>query len=479
VYGGRVIPRISSYISEDQEKNYDEINDYLGMFDISGMYVNIMKVYEFPYGESFYKTNKEIVYYNTLIKQKKYDELLKILPEFYICECDCQPNIKDLEPPIGRHENKRLLWDCKRRTDYYNSIDIKLLLRNGGDIFEIKIMLYWTHKAKIFEKWMNLTLMLKEKGNKMNEKVKGSGDALYQFGKHLGNDAYGQTIKNDHDDVIQFINNVNDQMKFMEENKLKEIITNDDDDEGYHVFIGNKNIDESKELTSRSRFLGSFVLSYSRLMLDNIVTCVYGEDRFSEKGIDKQIYTGDTDSIIIHCSLIKRLEDNNLIGTSNGLLADDLNKKFLKNGYGKIIRYCASAPKKYFLKYVLPNDSKIYEKGRINGISRDNCKFNYNDEEHIKITYDIFESMYFNTVVTDDNETCIKTMFRDEYKFTMPDKIRRINFKRSNKDKENNIPMFSIHSTKMERTIMNEPWNGRHVYKWPYTVPHYSVYCNK
>ena len=38
---------------------------------------------------------------------------------------------------------------------------------------------------------------------------------------------------------------------------------------------------ETKNLTSRSRFLGSFVLSYSRLMLDNIINAAYGEDRFN------------------------------------------------------------------------------------------------------------------------------------------------------------------------------------------------------
>ena len=30
---------------------------------------------------------------------------------------------KDIEPSIGRHEAKRLHWDCKRRQSCYNSID--------------------------------------------------------------------------------------------------------------------------------------------------------------------------------------------------------------------------------------------------------------------------------------------------------------------------------------------------------------------
>ena len=87
------------------------------MFDISGMYVYIMKKFEFPYDKCTYASLKELEKFNILIKNKKYDELINILPKFYIGDCDCQPNEIDLEPSIGRHENKRLIWDCKRRTD--------------------------------------------------------------------------------------------------------------------------------------------------------------------------------------------------------------------------------------------------------------------------------------------------------------------------------------------------------------------------
>ena len=138
VTGGRVIPRISHYVSKDHGKSYSDIIDYLVMLDISGMYVYIMKIFDFPFDKSRYANKSELDKYNELIRRNKYDELFKILPEFYIPDVDCQPNEYDLEPPIRRHENKKLIWDCKRRTDSYNSIDIKLLLRNKGHWFEIK-----------------------------------------------------------------------------------------------------------------------------------------------------------------------------------------------------------------------------------------------------------------------------------------------------------------------------------------------------
>ena len=43
-----------------------------------------------------------------------------------------------------------------------------------------------------------------------------------------------------HDEQIEFISNVDQQYKFMDENDLDRIITNDEDPDGYHVFIGTK-----------------------------------------------------------------------------------------------------------------------------------------------------------------------------------------------------------------------------------------------
>ena len=63
-----------------------------------------------------------------------------------------------------------------------------------------------------------------------------------------------------HDEQIEFINNVDQQCKFMDENELDRIITNDEDPDGYHVFIGTKKMDETKKLTSRSRFLWDNIL---------------------------------------------------------------------------------------------------------------------------------------------------------------------------------------------------------------------------
>ena len=60
VYGGRCTVRINHFKSVDWNKSYNEIKDYLVFLDISGMYVSIMKNFEFPYDKSRYATKKEL-----------------------------------------------------------------------------------------------------------------------------------------------------------------------------------------------------------------------------------------------------------------------------------------------------------------------------------------------------------------------------------------------------------------------------------
>jgi len=46
------------------------------------------------------------------------------------------------------------------------------LLKNKGDLFEIKILLMWKKSEKVFEKWMLECLKLKQKGEDINTEEK-------------------------------------------------------------------------------------------------------------------------------------------------------------------------------------------------------------------------------------------------------------------------------------------------------------------
>ena len=99
-----------------------------------------------------------------------------------------------------------------------------MLLKNRGDLFEIKKMLIWNEGEKVFEKWMNICLHYKKMGDDLNikekeeqeqEKLKkeaeirnekceikltSPGNALYNFGKLLANAAFGQTLMDNQDE---------------------------------------------------------------------------------------------------------------------------------------------------------------------------------------------------------------------------------------------------------------------------------------
>ena len=119
-------------------------------------------------------------------------------------------------------------------------------------------------------------------------------------------------------------------------------------------------------------------------------------------------------------------------------------------------------------------DGTLKEKTKCNGINQNNIKFinPMNGHEDTKLNYDIFEELYLNSRENVD----INTLFKHDRTFIMPDRLSKINYKRTNKQKQDKIPMFSIHSTVLERSLFNEQWKERATFNFPYTVPKYSCY---
>ena len=119
-------------------------------------------------------------------------------------------------------------------------------------------------------------------------------------------------------------------------------------------------------------------------------------------------------------------------------------------------------------------DDKIKEKIKVNGISQNNMTFInplYGSETN-KLIYDIFERLYLDSLPNVD----INTLFKNNSTFFMPDKLKKINYKKTNKEKIDKTPMFSIHSSSLERTLFNNQWNGCYMLEYPYSVPLHSAY---
>ena len=128
IFGGKSLPRIHTYESTDKDKPYDEIKDCLHFKDISGMYVYIMKKFSFPFNKCKYVSVKDLEMYNKELEAGNYTNLMN--NKLFIVEVECQPNECDLEPPIGRYENGKLIWDCARRREVYTYIDLQKLLKS-------------------------------------------------------------------------------------------------------------------------------------------------------------------------------------------------------------------------------------------------------------------------------------------------------------------------------------------------------------
>jgi len=131
------------------------------------------------------------------------------------------------------------------------------------------------------------------------------------------------------------------------------------------------------------------------------------------------------------------------------------------------------------LVYVTPKN-EIKSKTKINGINQKNCIFenSITGKDETKITHAVFKDMYFKTVNYNDTvEEDIKFMYMyPKTIFILPDRLKKINYYRTRKEMEYNIPWFSVHCNKIERTLFKTEWEGRQIFKFPYTVPNHSYY---
>ena len=99
--------------------------------------------------------------------------------------------------------------------------------------------------------------------------------------------------------------------------------------------------------------------------------------------------------------------------------------------------------------YITP-ENVIKTKTKINGINQNNCIFenSLTEKEGTKITHESFKDMYLNTVnFNDTREEDIKFLNKKDNKFIMPERLRKINYNRTTKDINQNVPWFSIHSS--------------------------------
>lgn len=434
IYGGRTLPRIHEWISRDIDKQYSEIEDYYVYLDISGMYVSAMRENHFPYGIHqwlIYESDTQQLE-NIRLKLNTGKYTLKNIPMF-IARVSIEFNQNDLEPSspyrLKARDNAHqtnLIWGVQNQQEVtYSSVLLYQLCLRGAKVGRIHKCMIWGKKCKMFEKWMDFTLQVKNAG----------GSATRKFGKILGNATYGSMMKHDHSEVVRIVETNKQLEDFHKNYEWTDLIPT-----LRKFIIKGKPLNETSDekLCSRPIFLSAFILDYTKCMVDDFVERLMGPLRYTRRGVLAQPLYGDTDSLVVHASQLPRVKE--FLGTDNGFWSDELldDWNYEERRFGKIIEWVGSAPKSYGLQYRLPHKLDIQQKVKFKGIPRKGIEFIWNDEVCTELTLPILRDCVVNG---------------KSLEILIKDRIKKHKFNLSKEEQMQGIHMFSLSAINLRRTI--------------------------
>lgn len=363
IYGGRCYPSRQLFISAEIEKfyrgeiTYVQILDFLIDNDVVSLYptamcseVNVIKskvkrplamrsmkkhqeieeffrTGEFPVGQSKYTACEEEL---EVIRQK----LINKKKVFGIFEVDMITNKKLVQAVLPRREGLSLKWDLfDIKKQKFNSVDIRRALDKGYQLTKIYSGIIWTQTAKLFDDYIQKMFKIKQESKK--------GTSAYTISKLLMNGLYGKQLQRPIKDTTDIIRKESQ----LEEIRKKKSVQNYTILDENNVIVVSQKKDLNKTVSKPSQ-LGSFILAYSRLIMDRYMDEI---DGYTNK--ENQPYYTDTDAIQVNSRVDEKLKK--FRGTGN--LGDlDLDIK------GKIVRAVYLAPKTYLCEYLI--EKSVYDK---------------------------------------------------------------------------------------------------------------------
>lgn len=500
IIGGKCYPRIKQYDSPDSNKPYEEINDYYVYADIVSMYVGIMIKYDMPFGLETHLTKQEEIS-EFLSRSNTWDPLDTKTP-MCVMKITFSLNPHELEPCIGRKykegSTQKLRWDLTERTQWVTSIDFYLILRNQGNITKVHEIYFWSERGPIFKDWVSKTFVEKQRAAREGR------TAAKQYYKTAGNGCYGSSLQRTFNDVTIFVKDLDDLCRFHDDYNWVDTINYDTWKKGEHnvlIVKGERRSHENYEWTKRPRYLGAFILAWSRYMLDNIITLIQPDRRAGTiASLQGQCLYGDTDSLLIHSSRIPYV--THMFGSQSGQLSDDLNQGWAGRDhnnelrFAKVVHYVCGAPKSYMVEAVVPPEfaSVVMKQGtrvnettmsykkksyridcesknvfvsaiKLKGIIQSGFEYVYEGQTYKQFTYSILKD-----VITNDKQ--VKVLMRD--------RILRNGLNVSYKQRCEDVNVFTIQRRDLERTLFKTKWKGRQHLAEGYTVPWgWNVNCNR
>lgn len=448
IYGGRCYPIKRYFVSSQYEDakegkiKYEDINDYLADADVVSLYPTAMaktdkdktflkdhNIGEYPVGDYTVDENQLRL---DFIKNELNKGVFK--KPYFVIEADIIPN-KELVNAVlpRRDETGNLHWDLfDIKRGVYNSVDIRRALLMGYKVEKIYRCLYWEKSKRIFEQYINLVFEMKKKAQKDTPQ--------YTVAKLMMNALYGKMLQAPVVEKNKVISELSELNKLREENQIMSYHFIDDE----HLFVSYEPFELDEEVNKPS-YLGSFILGYSRGVMDKYINAIDGY-----KNIETTFFRTDTDSLIIHSRELEKVKP--YLGKQLGELDFDIN--------GKILRFSELNPKTYICDYITPQ-GEMKSHIRAKGIGK-------SEQEHL--TFEDFERMLFNSKQDDEmlelkdsygNKRGIMTKENDKIKVSLTDKLKRVSFNVNSKQQNKGWSFSQIVSIDFERTLNKTKWMKR------------------
>lgn len=422
-YGGKTLPRFIEWNSKDGSGDYNQVDE-------SGMYADAQEKRNYPYGPHYHTTSpsmcKEVLdSFNSMTHGDQMNDpngqKLK-LPFMYIAEVTIRLPSLCIDPYIPfRNSLNQLDWGiCNTdttdgtRRQWLTSIHLGLLKDMGGEVLQVHGAVLWEKYGPVYRKYLE----------KLNLKKYTTKDPVEKLDAKLdANSNYGASLKRDKDTITMTV------YSFKEWEDCMDKIDKDKPWNHYNLpnnstVIQGQLRGDLKEFSSRPTYLGAFVLAHSQFKLGQMAMVGAGETYIpktladAREGIINQPLYGDTDSLFIHESYIKRLlqhadntgvrylHDTTLIKDRDNVTVKEKLDKLGKycdevaNDYGcgdmvdyrngiytRVVLFAAGGPKAYGALLIAPNGQTV-PKNRIKGIKEGAYTFFASSDGSTKRTVD-------------------------------------------------------------------------------------------
>jgi DNA polymerase type B, organellar and viral len=357
-YGGRILHYMKKFIANETLVNGKKSKGLISL-DGNSLYPSAMFIGIFPIGKhKLLPKNISIEdFYNNFLKKG------------FLCITEVEINSNNSRYPLipYRTEKRNLIYRSGKFYGVYNSIDLLEAINDGMEILKVIRGIYWVQSGRIFhdliENFYKKRAQFKKEGNGMEYVLKIALNSM--FGK--------------------FLEAIDSCYKYNEKN----IKATDDIRKIVLLSNGQKEYDIKfdHDLIKKPSQIASFILSYARKIMNNIIRKIGPEN----------IFYSDTDSVYCPIESIKDIQTNpDLCG--------------FKNDYGEgtlITKAYFIDLKRYYLEFNKPVE-KSYFKAKFNGL-------NFKDKKALK-----------NWFSKDDDSTKSATIKLYEWFYQNPNKLSNI-----------------------------------------------------